>query len=104
MGIIQSIFLFLRAFILGRAAAAVENLALRQQVAVFKQSVKRPKLRPRDRVFWVVLSRLWPNWRSVLAIVQPETVVKWHRKGFKLYWRWKSKPGNRATAYRTQDP
>ena len=53
MGIFQSIFLFLRAFIMGRAAAAVENLALRQQVAVFKQSVKRPKLRPRDRVFWV---------------------------------------------------
>jgi hypothetical protein len=70
MGIVQSIFLFLRAFIMGRAAAAVENLALRQQVAVFKQSVKRPKLRPRDRVFWVVLSRLWPDWRSALAIVQ----------------------------------
>ncbi len=64
MGVVQSIFLFLRAFILGRAAAAVENLALRQQLAVFKQSVKRPKLRPRDRVFWVVLSRLWPDWRS----------------------------------------
>ena len=93
MGIIQAIFLFLRAFILGRAAAAVENLALRQQVAVFKQSVKRPKLRPRDRVFWVWLSRLWPNWRSALAIVQPETVIKWHRKGFKLYWRWKSRAG-----------
>ncbi len=96
MGIVQSIFLFLRAFIMGRVAAAVENLALRQQVAVFKQSVKRPKLRPRHRVFWVVLSRLWPNWRSVLAIVQPETVIKWHRKGFKRFWRWKSrkrKPG-----------
>jgi len=93
MGIVQSIFLFVRAFTMGRAAAAVENLALRQQVAVFKQSVKRPKLCPRDRVFWALLSRLWPNWRSALAIVQPETVVKWHRKGFKLYWRWKSKRG-----------
>jgi len=51
MGIIQAIFLFLRAFILGRAATAIENLALRQQVAAFKQSVKRPKLRPRDRIF-----------------------------------------------------
>lgn len=76
MGIIQAIFLFLRAFIRGRAATAIENLALRQQVAVFKQSVKRPKLRPRDRVFWVVLSRLWRNWRSALAIVQPETVIR----------------------------
>jgi len=93
MGIFQSIVVFLRAFILGRAAAAFENLALRQQVAVFKQSVKRPRLRPRDRVFWVVLSRLWPNWRSALAIVQPETVIRWHRKGFKLYWQWKSRAG-----------
>jgi len=93
MGIIQAIFLFLRAFILGRAATAIENLALRQQVAVFKQSVKRPKLRPRDRVFWVVLSRLWRNWRSALAIVQPETVIRWHRQGFKFYWRWKSRAG-----------
>ena len=70
MVIVKSIFLFLRAFIMGRAAAAVENVAPRQQVAVFKQSIKRPTLRPRDRVFWVVLSRLWPNWRAALAIVE----------------------------------
>ncbi len=76
MGIIQAIFLFLRAFILGRAATAIENLALRQQVAVFKQSVKRPKLRLRDRLFWVLLSRLWWNWRSALAIVQPEMRIR----------------------------
>ena len=69
-----------------RSALAAENLALRQQVAVYKHSVKRPKLRPRDRVFWVLLPRLWSNWRSALAIVQPETVIKWHRMGFKLYW------------------
>lgn len=93
MGILQSIFLFLRAFILARAAVAFENLALRQQVAVYKHTSKRPKLRPRDRIFWVLLSRLWPNWRSALAIVQPATVIKWHRKGFKLFWRWKSKHG-----------
>jgi putative transposase len=93
MGITQSLFLFLRAFIMGRAAAAIENLALRQQLAVFKQSVKRPKLRPRDRVFWALLSCLWRNWRSALAIVQPETVIRWHRKGFRLYWKWKSRRG-----------
>jgi hypothetical protein len=80
-------------FIVGRAAAAAENLALRQQVAVFKQSVKRPRLRPRDRVLWVWLSRLWPNWRSALVIVQPETVIKWQRQGFRPYWRWKSRAG-----------
>ena len=58
MGIIQAIVLFLRAFILGRVGTAIENLALRQQAAMFKQSVKRPKLRPCDRFFWVWLSRL----------------------------------------------
>ena len=86
MGIIQAIFVFLRAFIIGRAAAAAEILALRQQLAVCRQSIKRPKLRPRDRIFWVMLSCLWPDWRSALAIVQPETVIRWHRQGFKLYW------------------
>ena len=93
MGICQSVVVFLRAFILGGAATAVENLALRQQLAVCRRSVKRPRLRQRDRVFWVLLSRLWPNWRSALAIVQPETVIRWHRKGFKRYWKWKSRPG-----------
>ena len=93
MGILRAVFFFLRGLLLSRSALAAENLALRQQVAVYKQSVKRPKLRLRDRVFWVWLSRLWSNWRSVLAIVQPETVIKWQRQGFKLYWRWKSRAG-----------
>ena len=93
MGIIKAIYLLIRAFLVPRLSLAAENLALRQQVAVYKHSVKRPKLRPRDRVFWVLLSRLWSNWRSALAIVQPETVIKWHRQGFKLYWRWKSRAG-----------
>ena len=96
MGVLQVVVVFLRAFLLGHAAVAVENLALRQQLAVFKHSGKRPKLRPRDRVFWVVLSRLWPDWRWALAIVQPETVIKWHRQGFKLFWTLKSRAGKRG--------
>ena len=68
-----------------RLSLAAENLALRQQVAVYRHIVKRPKLRMRDRIFWVLLSRLWSNWRSALAMVQPEMVIKWHRQGFKLY-------------------
>jgi len=76
---LTAVTLFLRAMLTAKIHLAVENLALRQQLAVCRQSVKRPKLRPRDRVFWVLLSRLWPSWRSALAIVQPETVVKWHR-------------------------
>jgi hypothetical protein len=46
-----------------------------------------------DRLFWVALARYWQNWRSALLIVRPETVIKWHRQGFRLYWRWKSKAG-----------
>jgi len=52
---------------------------------------KRPKLTNTDRAFWVVMSRLWPDWRSALILVKPETVIGWHRKGFKLYWTWKSR-------------
>ena len=81
MGILRAVFFFLRGLLLSRSALAAENLALRQQVAVYKHSAKRPKLRLRDRVFWVWLSRLWPNWRSALAIVQAETVIRWHRMG-----------------------
>ena len=76
-----------------RSRLAIENLALRQQLAVYKQSMKRPKLRPRDRIFWVCLSRFWSNWRSALCLVQPDTVIRWHRQGFKLFWRWKSRTG-----------
>jgi putative transposase len=65
---------------------ALENLALRQQLAVVQRKTKRPKLTKADRAFWVALSRLWPDWQSALIIVKPQTVIGWHRKGFKLYW------------------
>jgi len=91
MDTIKTIYLLIRAFLVPPLVPVAENLALRQQVAVYKQSVKRPKVRTRDRIFWVWLSRLWPNWRSALAIVQSETIIHWHRQGFKLYWRWKSR-------------
>ncbi len=93
MGIIKAIYLLIRAFLLPRLMLAAENLALRQQVAVYNYTIKRPKLRRCDRIFWVWLSRLWPNWRSALALVQPQTVIKWHRRGFKFYWHWKSRAG-----------
>ena len=91
MGVLKAAFLFLRALVIPKFVLAMENLALRQQVAVFKQNRKRPKLRPRDRVFWTWMSILWPDWRSALIIVKPETVIRWHRQGFRIYWRWKSK-------------
>ena len=70
-----------------------EILALRQQVAVLKRKRPRPLLRKADRVFWVILSCLWPGWRHALVIVRPETVIGWHRKGFRLFWTWKSRRG-----------
>ena len=73
----------------------IENFALRQQLAIMKQSVRRPKIRKRDRLFWVILSRLWNGWKNVLIVVQPETVIRWHRKGFKLYWKSKSQKAGR---------
>ena len=93
MRLLKAVLVFLRAMLILKADLAIENLALRQQLAVCRQSVKRPRLRPRDRAFWACLSRLWPDWRHALVIVQPETVIKWHRLGFRLYWRWKSRTG-----------
>ncbi len=81
MCIVMGMLLFLRGLVSDRARLAAENLALRQQVAVLKRTNPRPTLRRRDRVFWAWLARLWGEWRSVLAIVQPETVVRWHLEG-----------------------
>jgi len=72
---------------------AIVELALRQQLAIYAQKRSRPRLTPLDRAFWVALSRLWPRWRSALVIVRPATVVRWHRAGFRLYWRTISQPG-----------
>ncbi len=101
MSIVSAIVVFLRAFLVPRAAIAAENLCLRQQLAVRHQSVRRPRLRQRDWVFWVWPSRLLTGWRSCLVIVQPGTVIRWHRQGFKLSWRWQwsaSKPIPRLDA------
>ena len=76
----------------------LENLALRQQLAILRRRVPRPKLRLLDRLFWVALSRLWPRWREVLHIVTPGTVIAWHRAGFRLFWRWRSRGGRPPVA------
>jgi hypothetical protein len=75
------------------ASLCLENLALRHQVAVYKQNVHRPRLRPTDRLFWAWLSRLWPQWQQALACVQPRTVITWQRKRFRDYWRRLSQSG-----------
>ena len=103
------IWLFLRSFISAfttRRSLALENLALRQQLAVLKRSAKRPRLSNVDRGFWVLLRRTWTDWDSVLLIVKPETAVRWHRSGFKRYWTWKSRrrgPGRPGVALEVRE-
>ncbi len=87
---------FARALVQGSAAVALENVALRHQMIVLQRSVRRPKLHRWDRIVWMGFSRLWRSWRSTLVIVQPATVLAWHRQGFRLYWRWKSRAGPRG--------
>ena len=81
------------AFFRSRSQQAVVELALRHQLATYAQKKTQPKLTHLDRAFWVALFRFWPRWKDALVMVQPDTVVRWHRKGFRLYWRWISKRG-----------
>ena len=78
-------------FFRNRADTALEVLALRQQVAVLKRRHPRPAVNRLDRLLWMWLRRVWPRWKDALVIVKPKTVVGWHRAGFRLYWRWRSR-------------
>ena len=81
------------AFFRSRNEQALIELALRQQLATYALKGSRPEIAPVDRAFWVFVSQIWSGWKETLVIVQPETVVRWHRKGFRLYWRSISKRG-----------
>ena len=70
----------------GHRAIALENLALRQQLAVLRRTVARPRLRSTDRLFWILLAKSWRDWRSALIVVQPDTVVRWHRQWLRRHW------------------
>jgi hypothetical protein len=76
-----------------RAALQLEILAIRHQPGVLHRSVKRPKPTTSDRLVRACLCRIWPDWRSALVIVKPDTVIAWHRKAFRLFWTWKSRRG-----------
>jgi transposase InsO family protein len=91
MNWITMVYVFLRGILASRLSLATENLALRQQLAVLHRRTPSPRLRWHDRFFWLGLSRIWSGWRSALVLVTPATVVRWHRQGFRLYWRWKSR-------------
>ena len=94
LNILATLLATLPSILRSRAALELENLALRHQIGVLQRSAgKRTKLTPLDRLLWVWLSRIWSDWRSALAIVQPETVIAWHRRGFGLFWTWKIRRG-----------
>jgi len=82
---------FVHSLFKSRRQLTLENLALRQQLAMLKSSVKRPRVSPADRLFWVLFSTYVNGWRSMLHALHPDTVVRWHREGFRRYWACKSR-------------
>jgi hypothetical protein len=91
--VVSALLYFVVSLFRSQAAWRLENLALRHQVAVDKQTLRRPRLRASDRLFWACLSRLWPSWRAALAFVQPRTVIAWQHKRLRDHWRRLSQQG-----------
>lgn len=90
---LKHLVIYLTSAVRTRHSLALEVVTLRHQVEVLQRNAKRPRLRPSDRALWAILSRILPDWRRHLKIVQPDTVIRWHRAGWRLYWRWRSRPG-----------
>jgi len=91
-GIVRALWWFLVSFLKSRRRLEAENPVLRHQVNVLGRSApRRPRLGGADRILVVWLYRFWPGVLNSLVIIQPETVVRWHRRGFKAFWRWKSR-------------
>src|SRR4051812_19370328 len=82
---------YVRVFLIARHRPAMEAVALRQQLAVYKRKQPWPKLNRFDRVFWVFVRRIWTDWSEALILVKPATVVSWHRAGYRLFWKWRSR-------------
>ena len=91
--IMEMLFSLVRSLCWSKADLAMENLALRQQLAVYKRKRPRPPIEPLERLFWSVLKDQFAAWADALIIVKPETVVRWQKKRFRDFWRKKSKPG-----------
>ena len=69
----------------------LENLALHHQLMVYQRNHKKLRLNNADRAIWILFSKILLRWKDILVIVKLKTVIRWHRKGFQLYWRWKSR-------------
>ena len=91
---IAVVFVFLRSLLSGfqsRHLLFLENLAHRHQLTVLRRPTRKPRLCHADRLLWLALRRLWPDWRRSLVLFQPQTLIAWHRQDFRLFWRWKSR-------------
>ncbi len=95
VSVVIAIVAYVRAFFVPRHRLALEAAALRQQLAVFNRNQPRPRLHRLDRLFWTALRRLYSGWADALILVKPEMVVSWHRAGFRLFWRWRSRQSGR---------
>jgi putative transposase len=103
---ISALLAFVTGLFRSRVSLCLEHLALRPQLAVYKQTVDRPRLHPTDRVLWVWLSGLWPDWRNALTFVQPRTVIAWQRHCIRDHWRrlsQRGKPGPSTIAKDVRD-
>jgi putative transposase len=99
--VISTLLALVASLFRSRASLCLEHLALRHQLAVYQQTVHRPRLRPTDRLFWAWLSRLWIGWQAALTFVQPRTILAWQHRRFRDHWRGLSqrgKPGRPAMA------
>ena len=92
--VLRSVLVALLSTARTRASLQLEILALRHQLGVLQRTTgRRIRLGATDRLLWVALRRLWPEWRKALVLVKPDTVIRWHRHGFRFYWKWKSRRG-----------
>jgi putative transposase len=104
--VISALLAFVATLFRPRESLRLEHLALRHQLAVYKQTVHRPRLRPTDRLLWAWLSRLWPGWQATLTFVQPRTVIAWQQQRFRDHWRrlsWSKQPGRPPMAKELRD-
>jgi putative transposase len=104
--IISALLAFVAGLFRSRASLCLEHLALRHQLAVYQQTVHRPRLHPTDRLFRAWLSRLWPGWKDALAFVQPRTIIAWQQQRLRNHWRRLSQegtPGRPAVAQEVRE-
>ena len=101
---IAVILAWLRRIAASQADLLIENLALRQQLAILTTKRPRPRMRAVDRFFWLTLRRLWPRWKEALVVIRPDTVVRWHRAGSEVLDLQVSSPRQRTPLDKSRNP